>query len=146
MALASRLAGPDNAVPCLPAADSWLSKKKPKKYSELVPSPATFQMSEHFGSGCRQTLHVGLVACLWLCLTASPGRSTHDQCTQQASGMACDSDLSRRWRGAVQQLADIDVVWESQFSCDYPCSRNGESNFFLTDLLTFFCSLPLEIV
>ena len=23
-------------------------------------------------------------------------------------------------------------------SCDYPCSRNRESNFFLTDLLTFF--------
>ena len=31
MALASRLAGPDNAVPSLPGSDSWLSKKKPKK-------------------------------------------------------------------------------------------------------------------
>ena len=33
----------------------------------------------------------------------------------QASDMTCDSDViekpSRRWRGAVQQLAD--VVWES---------------------------------
>ena len=31
MALASRLAGPDNAVPRLPGSDSWLSKKKQKK-------------------------------------------------------------------------------------------------------------------
>ena len=31
MALASRLAGPDNAVPSLPDSDSWLSKKKQKK-------------------------------------------------------------------------------------------------------------------
>ena len=65
---------------------------------------------------------------------------SHDHCTQQASGMTFDSDVverpSRRWRGAVQQLADF--IWESQFSCDYPCSRNRESNFFLTDLLTFF--------
>ena len=72
--------------------------------------------------------------------TVSPVRSTHDHWMRQASGMTCDSDVmekpSRRWRGAVQQLAD--VVWESKFSCDYPCSRNRESNFFLTDLLTFF--------
>ena len=60
--------------------------------------------------------------------------------TSRGMCMTCDSDVmekpSRRWRGAVQQLAD--VVWESQFSCDYPWSRNRESNFFLTDLLTFF--------
>ena len=58
-------------------------------------------LSEHFGSGRQQTLHVGLVA--RLCLTASPVRSTHDQCTQQASGMACDSDVmenSKSYRGA----------------------------------------------
>ena len=46
-----------------------------------------------------------------LCLTVPPVRYTDDRCTQQASGMACDSDvmekLSRRWRGAVQQLADV---------------------------------------
>ena len=44
-------------------------------------------------------------------LTVSPVRSTHDHCTRQASGMTCDSDVmekpSRRWRGAVQQLADV---------------------------------------
>ena len=33
MALASRLAGPDNAVPSLPSSDNWLSKKKQKKKS-----------------------------------------------------------------------------------------------------------------
>ena len=33
MALASRLAGRDNAVPSLPGSDSWLSKKKQKKKS-----------------------------------------------------------------------------------------------------------------
>ena len=41
----------------------------------------------------------------------SPVRSTHDHCTRQASGMTCHSDVmekpSRRWRGAVQQLADF---------------------------------------
>ena len=31
MALASWLAGPDNAVPSLPGSDSWLSKKKQQK-------------------------------------------------------------------------------------------------------------------
>ena len=31
MALARRLAGPDNAVPSLPGSDSWLSKKKQEK-------------------------------------------------------------------------------------------------------------------
>ena len=34
-ALASRLAGPDNAVPRLPGSDSWLSKKKQKKIRSL---------------------------------------------------------------------------------------------------------------
>ena len=38
MALASRLAGPDNAVPSLPGSDSWSSKKKQKKNPELVPA------------------------------------------------------------------------------------------------------------
>ena len=35
MAVASRLAGPDNAVPSLPGSDSWLSKKKQKKIWSL---------------------------------------------------------------------------------------------------------------
>ena len=40
MALASRLAGPDNAVPSLPGSDSWLSEKKQqqKKNPKLVPA------------------------------------------------------------------------------------------------------------
>ena len=37
MALASRLAGPDNARPSLPGSDSWLSKKK-QKNPKLVPA------------------------------------------------------------------------------------------------------------
>ena len=45
------------------------------------------------------------------CLTVSPMRSTHNHCTRQASGMTCDSDVmekpSKRWRGAVQRLADV---------------------------------------
>ena len=36
MALACRLAGPDNAVPSLPGSDSWLSKKK--QNPKLVPA------------------------------------------------------------------------------------------------------------
>ena len=35
MALASRLAGPENAVPSLPGSDSWLSKRKQKKIRSL---------------------------------------------------------------------------------------------------------------
>ena len=41
MALASRLAGPDNAVPSLPGSDSWLSEKKQtttNKNPKLVPA------------------------------------------------------------------------------------------------------------
>ena len=126
----------------------WVKRNK-KKNPKLVPARLG-AVKLHFRC-CRNILDVGLVTRLWLCLTVtvSPVLSTHDQCTRQASDMTCDSDViekpSRRWRGAVQQLAD--VVWESLFSCDYPCSRNRESNFFLTDLLTFFfCSLRLKIV
>ena len=155
MALARRLAGPDNAVPSLPGSDSWLSKKKQKKKIRSlflhvlvqssyildvvgpVPSlpgsdswlskkkqkknpklvPARLGAVKLHFRCCRNILDVGLVTRLWLCLTVtvSPVRSTHDPCTRQACDMTCDSDViekpSRRWRGAVQQLAD--VVWES---------------------------------
>ena len=100
-------------------------------------------LSRHFFSAAAAALSSRMSRhTVWFRHMVSPVRSTHDQCTctRQASDMTCDSDViekpSRRWRGAVQQLAD--VVWESWFSCDYPCSRNRESNFFLTDLLTFF--------
>ena len=39
---------------------------------------------------------VGLVTRLWLCLTVSAARSTHDHCTRQASRMTCDSDVRDR--------------------------------------------------
>ena len=115
MTLARPLAGPDNTVPSLPGSDSWLSEKKQKKNPKLVPARlGAVKLCIHFRC-CRNILDVGLVTRLWLCLTVSPVRSTHDQCTRQASDMTCDSDViekpSRRWRGAVQQLADF--VWES---------------------------------
>ena len=156
MALASRRAGPDYAVSSLPGSDSWLSKKK-QKNPELVPARLG-AVKLHFRC-CRNILDlvlnkhasitVGLATCLWLCSTVSTVRSTQSIYSRSlAIGMTCDSDVmekpSRRWRGAVQQLAD--VVWESPFSSDYHCSRNRESNFFLTGLLTFFCSLRLKIV
>ena len=101
-------------------------KETKKKNQELVPARLG-AVKLHFRC-CRNILDlfvnkhalitvasVGLVTRLWLCLTVSPARSTHDHCTWQASRTTCDSDVmekpSRRWRGAVQQLAD--VVWES---------------------------------
>ena len=71
MALASRLAGRDNAVPSLPGSDSWLSKKKQKKNSELVPArlgagyilDAHVVEIEHFGSGRQQTCAVDRLDC-----------------------------------------------------------------------------------
>ena len=57
-----------------------------------------------------------------------------------------DSDLKekplRRWRGAVQQLP----VEKVSFRVTTPAPKTVRRNFFLTDLLTYFCSLPLEIV
>ena len=68
-------------------------------------------LSEHFGCWAR---HAPLTLFDCDCdVTVSPVRSasTHDPCTRQDSGMSCDSDViekpSRRWRGAVQQLADV---------------------------------------
>ena len=112
MALANRLAGPDNAVPSLPGSDSWLSEKKQKKSPKLVPARRLGAVKLHFR--CSTSEHFGSWAChapLTYRLSVSPVRSTHDQCTRQVSDMTCDSDVmekpSRRWRGAVQQLADF---------------------------------------
>ena len=58
MALASRLAGPDNAVPSLPGSDSWGSKKK-QKNPKLVPARLG-AVKLHFRC-CRNILDVGLV-------------------------------------------------------------------------------------
>ena len=60
MALARRLAGPDNAVPSLPGSDSWLSEKKQtkKKNPKLVPARLG-AVKLHFR--CRNILDVGLV-------------------------------------------------------------------------------------
>ena len=88
MALASRLAGPDNAVPSLPGSDSWLSEKKQQQKrtirslflhvlvqsSYILDVVGTFRM---LGSSAVTRL----VTRLWLCLTVSPARpvrSSHD--------------------------------------------------------------------
>ena len=63
MALASRLAGPDNAVPSLPGSDSWLSKKKQEKKIRslflhvLVHGGVKlhFRCCRNIGSGRQQT-------------------------------------------------------------------------------------------
>ena len=119
MALARPLAGPDNAVPSLPGSDSWLSEKKQKKKKIRSLFLHVLVQSSYILDVVGTFWMLALVSRLWLCLTVhvhvSPVRSTHDQCTRQASDMTCDSDViekpSRRWRGAVQQLADF--VWES---------------------------------
>ena len=150
MARASRLAGPDNAVPSLPGSDNWLSKKK-QKNPEPVPARLG-AVKLHFRC-CRKILDlvvnkrasitVGLVTCLWLCLTVSPVRSTHNHCTRQASGMHdlwqwCNGKATEalsgrrstaRWLG-LRKLVFVRL----------PLSRNRESNFSLTDLLTFLFS------
>ena len=58
MALARRLAGPDNAVPSLPGSDSWLSKKKQKIRSLFLHVFGAVKL--HF-SCCQNILDVGLV-------------------------------------------------------------------------------------
>ena len=132
MAQASRLAGPDDAVPSLPGSDSWLSKRNKKKFRSLflhvlvqssyillVDVVWTFWIwssTNMHRSLLYWARHAPLTLCM-LCDCVTCVRSTHDHCTRQASasGMTCDSDVmekpSRRWRGAVQQLADF--VWES---------------------------------
>ena len=124
LALASRLADPDNVVPSLPGSDSWLSKKKQKKIRsffksftpwwrssyilDVVRTFWTWSWTNNWPVACRARRLV-----IWLCHLCD--LLMHDRCTRQASGMTCDSDViekpSRRWRGAVQQFAD--VVWES---------------------------------
>ena len=109
MAIASRLAGPDNAVPSLPGSDNWLSKKKQKKIRSLflhvlVQSSYILEVVGTFWM-LGSSRAFDFVWLFHLC----------NQCTRQASDMTCDSDVmekpSRRSWGAVQQLADF--VWES---------------------------------
>ena len=67
MAQASRLAGPDNAVPSLQGSDSWLSKKKQQKSGSGACS-CTSWCRLHFRC-CRNTLDlvVNLKTCLDHC-------------------------------------------------------------------------------
>ena len=76
MALASRLAGPDNAVPSLPGSDSWLSKQKQKrKNPELLPARLV-AVKLHFRC-CRNSLDlvVNKHASITVGLSLEPGHS-----------------------------------------------------------------------
>ena len=102
-------------------------------------------LSEHFGSDRQQTCLDQLPQILgwsraWLCLTVSPVRSAH------ARSLYATSQRHNLWQWcngkAIAALAGRRPTarWlclRKLVSCDYPCSRNRESNFFLTDLLTF---------
>ena len=110
MALASRPAGLDNAVPSLPGSDSWLSQRNKKirslfglhvlvRSSYILDVVGTFRIwsSTHMA----RAITVGLVTRLWLCLTVSPVRSTHDHCSLYATHKTMVIEKpSRRWRGA----------------------------------------------
>ena len=93
--------------------------KRNKKNPKLVPARLG-AVKLHFRC-CRNILDVGLVTRLWLCLTVTVSPVRCELLTIRVRDMPAtcdmtgDSDViekpSRRWRGAVQQLAD--VVWES---------------------------------
>ena len=73
MALARRLAGPDNAVPSLPGSDSWLSKKKQKKIRSLflhvlVQSSYILDVVGTYGCWVR---HAPLTLFDWDCVTCA---------------------------------------------------------------------------
>ena len=148
MALVSRLAGPDNAVPSLPGSHSWLSEKKQKKIRSLflhvlVQSSYILDVVGTFWIwSSTNTSRSLLVRRLWLCLTVS--RIT---CAIYSRSLYATSQRHDLWQWcngkAIEALVGRHPTarWlclRMLVSCDYPCSRNRESNFFLTDLLTFF--------
>ena len=78
--LASRLAGPDGAVPSLPGSDSWLSKKK-QKIRSLFKSCASWWRSSYilhvvriWSSTNTYLLHVGLATWLFDRVTCAISR------------------------------------------------------------------------
>ena len=123
MALASRLAGPDNAVPSLPGSDSWLSLKKPKENPELV--SARLGAVKLLFRCCRKILDLvvnkhasrSLLGSsrafdfVWLCHLLD--LLTITVRTWQASGMTCDSDVTEKPSRCWRALKLVDFVWES---------------------------------
>ena len=93
MALASRLAGPDNAVPSLPGSDSWLSKKKQKKNRSLF-LHVLVQSSYILDVVGTSDLPLTLFDCVTCAIYSRV------PCTRQDSGMICDSDVIESHRGA----------------------------------------------
>ena len=65
MALTSRLAGPDNAVPSHPGSDSWLSKKKQKKIQSLFLHVLVHAVKQHFRC-CRNILDLVVNKHAWI--------------------------------------------------------------------------------
>ena len=114
-------------TPSLPGSDRWLSKKKQKKIRSLflhilVQSSYILDVVGTFWIWSSTNMPQSLLQCwarhapltLFDCVTcAIYSRSLY--ATSQWHDLCCDSDVmekpSRRWRGAVQQLADF--VWES---------------------------------
>ena len=123
MALASRLAGRDNAVPSLQGSDSWLIKKKHKKNPELVPARLG-AVKLHFRC-CRNILdlvvnkhasidstvacwarHVGLRALtLFDCGVTCAIHSRSLYATSQAA--TCDSDVMDRGAGLAPSNSSL---------------------------------------
>ena len=115
----------------------WV-KRNNKKDPELVPARLG-AVKLHFRC-CRNILDFGLVT--RLCLTVSPVRSYNSRSVYATNQR---HDLWQWWNGkTIEALAGRRPTarWlclrKFKFLCDYPCSRNRESNFFLTDLPTFF--------
>ena len=109
--LASRLAGPNKAVPSLPDSEWWLRKTKQKNsvacscvptLHVLVESSYVLDVVLTFWIWIvnKQSMSDRLVMCL--CLTVSPVQSTHDHCMGQASGTTCDNDVMEK---AIKALA-----------------------------------------
>ena len=106
MALASRLAGPENAVPVFRGSDIELSKKKRKKFRSLflhvllksrhiLDVVGTFWIWSSTTSitvAHRARCSTNLFDCVTCAIY-----SRRDHCTRQASGMTYDIDVMETW-------------------------------------------------
>ena len=154
MALASRLAGPDYAVPSLPGSDSWLSKRN-KKNPEVVPARLG-AVKLHFRC-CRNILDlvvnkhasitVGLVTRLWLCLTVSPVWSTQSiysrslYATGRGICMTCDSACngkSHRGPGGAPSNSSLMLFEKVNFRATTPAPVIVRATFSWPICLLFF--------
>ena len=77
---------------------------------------------------------------VWLChLCDLLSRSTHGHyATSQRHDLWVTEWKSHRGAGGAPSNSSLMLFEKVNFRATTPCSRNRESNFFLTDLLTFF--------